>query len=43
MGDASALMIKLASTFCANLGFMITYILMTGITGTCELFTYGFV
>ena len=43
MGDASAFMIKLASTFCAGLGFMIAHVLLTGIIGTCDLFTYGFV
>jgi CO/xanthine dehydrogenase Mo-binding subunit len=36
-------MIKLAGTFCAGLGFMLAYVLMTGIVGTWELFTYGFV
>ena len=43
MGDGSAFMIKLAGTFCAGLGFMLAYVLMTGIAGTWELFTYGFV
>ena len=43
MGDGSAFMIKLAGTFCAGLGFMLAYVLMTGTAGTWELFTYGFV
>ncbi len=43
MGDGSAFMIKLAGTFCAGLGFMLAYVLITGIAGTWELFTYGFV
>ena len=43
MGDGSAFMIKLAGTFCAGLGFMLAYVLMTGIAGTWELFTYGFI
>ena len=43
MGDGSAFMIKLAGTFCAALGFMQVYVLVRGIEGTWELFTYGFV
>ena len=43
MGDGSAFIIKLAGTFCAGLGFMLVYVLMTGIAGTWELFTFGFV
>ena len=43
MGDGSAFMIKLAGTFCAGLGFMLVYVLLTGIEGTWELFTFGFV
>lgn len=43
MGDGSAFMIKLAGTFCAALGFMLAYVLATGIEGSWELFTYGFV
>ena len=43
MEDDSAFMIKLAGTFCAGLGFMLAYVLTTGIAGTEELFTYGFV
>ena len=43
MGDGSAFMIKLAGTFCAGLGFMLVYGLLTGIEGTWELFTFGFV
>ena len=42
MGDGSAFMIKLAGTFCAGLGFMLVYVLATGIEGTWELFTFGF-
>ena len=40
MGDGSAFMIKLAGTFCAGLGFMLAYVLLTGIAGTWELFTF---
>ena len=43
MGDGSALMIKLAGTFRAGVSFMLAYILITGIAGTSELFTFGFV
>ena len=43
MADGSAFMIKLAGTFCAGPDFMIACVLMTGIAGTWELFTYGFV
>ena len=34
MADGSDLMIKLAGTFCASLGFMLAYALMTGIART---------
>ena len=43
MGDASAFMIKLAKTFCAGLGLTLGYVPLTGIAGTWQLFTYGFV
>ena len=43
MGDGSAFIIKLFVTFCAGRGFMLAYVLMAGIAGTWELFTYGFV
>lgn len=36
-------MIKLAGTFCAGLGFMLVYVLLTGIEGTRGLFTCGLV
>ena len=34
MGDGSTLMIKIAGTLCAGLGFIVAYILMTGVAAT---------
>lgn len=42
-GDASATPIKLTGSFVAALGLMLIYLLATGISGSWEIFAYGFI
>ena len=42
-GDAGAFPVKLTGSFVTALGFILIYLLATGISGSWEIFAFGFI